>query len=62
MASYLVCLHTQLWCAVDVYLVDAFPRCFGSILPPPTARVAHLSMRVKLFVEVVTKDRKDIDR
>ena len=57
-----MCLHTQLWCAVDVHLVEAFPRCFGSILPPPTARVAHLSMRVKLFVEVVTKDSKDIDR
>ena len=55
MASYLLSTHTELWSEVDVHLVEAFPRCVGSIVPPPTARTAHVSMSVKLFVEVVTK-------
>ena len=62
MASYLLSTHTEWWSEVDVYLVEAFPRCVGSILPPPTARVAHVSMNMKVFMEILTQNKKDIDR
>ena len=32
MSAYLVCLHTHQWCAADIYLAEAFPRCARSIL------------------------------
>ena len=32
MSAYLVCLHTHQWCAADIYLAEAFPRCTRSIL------------------------------